>query len=143
MGVVLLGGFTRAIWHPQLKPNRVLNGRDTKWLQQSSCRKMATDGRRDTESKVSASLRPSLTLQLFQSLREVQGGCSSRADLTLCMRRADRSCLLLAEVVYNDCSTDPCLLENSGAWGVCERSVCVCVCVSEGDIDWSYFCFAT
>jgi len=51
------GGFTRAIWRPQLKLNRVLNGRDTKWMQQSSCSKMATDGRWGMESKVSGSLR--------------------------------------------------------------------------------------
>ena len=38
------GVFTCAIWHPQPKLNRVLNGRDTKWLQQSSCCKMVTDG---------------------------------------------------------------------------------------------------
>lgn len=51
------GGFTCTIWLPQLKLYPVLNGKDTKWLQQSSCVKMATDKRCGIESKVSGHLK--------------------------------------------------------------------------------------
>lgn len=58
------------------------------------------------------------------------------------VRGTDRS----AAEAHKDCSAGPSLLENSGVggvWRTARTRVCVCVCVSEGDIDWSYFCFAT
>lgn len=94
---------------------------------------MARDRRRDTESKVSGggggpcSLRPQLGCD---NLKVKFKEDATVEEWALYTRRADRSASLLAGLLYNYCSIDPGLLENSGAGGVCVCvNVCVCVCV--------------
>lgn len=80
---------------------------------------MATDGRRDMMSKVSRpfSGHSYIVITVLWSTSEVQGGCSSWSI----------SLSALCGGFYSECSTDPGLLENSGAGGMSEHSKCVCV----------------
>lgn len=116
--VCVWGGFTCAIWHPQLKLNRVLNGRDTKWLQQSSCCKMATDGSCDTESKVSKCLRPFLVVIITKFKEDVDF--------------LDETVLSIAVAVGWGGSKRSFVCCSGvwvvSKWNMCAR-MCVCVCV--------------